>query len=106
VPFIAAQAIATAGDWRLVPLPINGQLGCAAYARAADGDHHPYAIVVVATTTTHLTRISLFDDVTLFGRFGLPPTAPGSSQPPWQATLVHGVPSLPSPDATDDRAAG
>ena len=79
VPFIAVQAIGTAGDWRLLPLLANGQLACAAYMRGADGDHHPYAIVVIATSTTHLTRISLFNDVTLFDRFGMPLTAPASS---------------------------
>ena len=31
VPFIAAQAIGQAGDWRMIPLLANGQLAAAAY---------------------------------------------------------------------------
>ena len=37
VPFIAAQAIGQAGDWRMVPLHANGQLAVAAY-HLDDGD--------------------------------------------------------------------
>jgi hypothetical protein len=33
-----------------------------------------FAIVVVATTSTHLTRIWLFSEPTLFALFDLPPT--------------------------------
>ena len=74
VPFIAAQAIGQAGAWRMVPLHANGQLAVAAY-HLGDGDsYHPFAIVVLATTLTHLTRISLFAETALFSRFGLPPT--------------------------------
>jgi RNA polymerase sigma-70 factor, ECF subfamily len=73
VPFIAAQAIGRARDWRMVPLHANGQLAVAAY-HLDDGDrYHPFAIVVLATTLTHLTRISLFTESTLFSRFGQPP---------------------------------
>ncbi len=74
VPFIAASAIGQRGDWRLIPLRANGQLGCAAYRLGADGIHHSFAIVVLATTQTHLTRISLFGDPSLFAQFGMPST--------------------------------
>ena len=56
VPFIAAQAIGQAGDWRMIPLLANGQLAAAAYHLGDDG-YRPFAIVVLATTLTHLTRI-------------------------------------------------
>jgi RNA polymerase sigma-70 factor, ECF subfamily len=72
VPFIAAQAIGQPGDWRMIPLAANGQLAAAAYHRD-DDTYHPFAIVVLATTLTHLTRISLFAQPALFSRFGLPP---------------------------------
>jgi hypothetical protein len=49
VPFIAAQAIGQAGDWRMVPLLANGQLAVAAY-HLDDDRYHPFAIVVLATT--------------------------------------------------------
>ncbi len=71
-PFIAAQAIGQPGDWRMVPVQANGQLGVAAYHRGADGTYHPFAIVVLDTTRSHLSRIILFSDPRLFLRFGVP----------------------------------
>ena len=76
MPFIAAQAIGQAGDWRMLPLHANGQLAAASYHRGADGTHRPFAIVVLSTTPTHLTRISLFAEPAAFDRFGLPPIVP------------------------------
>ncbi len=71
VPFIAAQAIGHPGEWRMAPLQANGQLAAAAYRRAEDGAYLPFAVVVLATTRSHLTRISLFSDPDLFSPFGL-----------------------------------
>jgi RNA polymerase sigma-70 factor (ECF subfamily) len=76
VPFIAAQAIGRPGDWRMVPLLANGQLAAAAYHGGDDGAYHPFAVVVLATTSTHVTRISLFADPALFPHFDLPLTMP------------------------------
>ena len=70
--FIAGQAIGTPGDWMMLPLRANGQLAAAAYHRGAGRTYHAFAIVVLATTTTRLRRISLFGDPALFTRFGLP----------------------------------
>jgi RNA polymerase sigma-70 factor (ECF subfamily) len=78
VPFITAQAIGSPGDWVLLPLRANGQLAAAAYHRGADRAYRAFAIVVLATTRTHLRRITLFGDPELFGRFGLPPEMPAS----------------------------
>lgn len=79
VPFIATQAIGQPGDWRLVPLGANGQLAAGAYHLTADGTYRPFTIVVLATTPTHLKRISLFGDPTLFEFFGLPPVIDGDT---------------------------
>jgi len=80
VPFITAQAIGSPGDWVLLPLRANGQLAAAAYYRGAGRAHRAFAIVVLATTRTHLRRITLFGDPELFERFGLPAemSAPGA----------------------------
>jgi RNA polymerase sigma-70 factor (ECF subfamily) len=78
VPFIAAQGIGHRGDWRMIPIHANGQLGAAAYHRGEDDAYHPFAIVVVATTSTQLTRISLFAEPALFTLFDLPPTVPSA----------------------------
>ena len=71
-PFVADQAIGSPGDWRMVPLEANGQLGAAAYHRGTGRTYLPFAIVVLATTGSHLTRITLFTDRGIFARFGLP----------------------------------
>lgn len=76
VPYISAFAIGSPGDWKLVGIRANGQLGAAAYHRGADGSYHPFAIVVLATTTTHIKRISLFSHPALFTHFDLPATLP------------------------------
>jgi RNA polymerase sigma-70 factor, ECF subfamily len=76
LPFIAAQAIGQAGHWRMVPLRANGQLAAAAYHQVNDGGYEPFAIVVLATTSTHITRITLFADTALFPHFDLPPRLP------------------------------
>jgi RNA polymerase sigma-70 factor, ECF subfamily len=76
IPFMAARAIGHAGDWRMVPIHANGQLGAAAYHLDEAEVYRPFAIVVVATTSTHLTRISLFAEPRLFRAFDLPATMP------------------------------
>jgi RNA polymerase sigma-70 factor (ECF subfamily) len=76
VPYISAFAIGSPGDWKLAPLHANGQLGAAAYRRADDGAYQAFAVVVLATTATHLKRISLFADPALFAQFDLPPVLP------------------------------
>jgi RNA polymerase sigma-70 factor (ECF subfamily) len=74
VPYLTAFAIGSPGDWKMVALHANGQLGAAAYHRGDDGSYRPFAIVVLATTATHLKRISLFADPALFSHFDLPVT--------------------------------
>jgi RNA polymerase sigma-70 factor (ECF subfamily) len=76
VPYISAYAIGSPGDWKMAALHANGQLGAAAYHRADDGAYHAFAIVVLATTGTHLKRITLFTDLALFTRFDLPAVLP------------------------------
>jgi RNA polymerase sigma-70 factor (ECF subfamily) len=79
LPFIADRAIGRRGDWRMLPLRANGQLAAAAYHRGDDEAYHPFAIVVLATTSAHITRISLFADPALFPRFDLAPRLPAGS---------------------------
>ena len=76
LPFIATQAIGAAGDWRLVPVAANGQLGAAAYRLGADSRHHAFAIVVLETTSSTLRRITLFGGEPSFGAFELPLVMP------------------------------
>ena len=82
VPYLSAFAIGSPGDWQMAGLHANGQLGAAAYHRGDDGRYHAFAIVVLATTATHLKRISLFTDLALFTRFELPAVLPSSHETP------------------------
>jgi RNA polymerase sigma-70 factor (ECF subfamily) len=87
VPFIAAQGIGHPGDWRMIPLHANGQPAAAAYHHGDGNVYHAFAIVVLACTRSHLTRISLFAEPTLFERFELPATvAAGDFEPAVGAT--------------------
>lgn len=80
-PFIAAQAIGHVGDWRMIPLHANGQLAAAAFHLGEDGTYYSFAIVVIATTSTHITRISLFSEPELFTHFHLPAHLPVGRTP-------------------------
>ena len=74
VPFIAAPAIGRPSDWRMLPLHASGRLAAGAYHKENDQTHHSFSIVVLATTSTQITRISLFAQPALFPCFDLPPT--------------------------------
>jgi RNA polymerase sigma-70 factor, ECF subfamily len=80
VPYLSAFAIGSAGDWKMAALHANGQLGAAAYHRGDDGNYHPFAVVVLATTASQLKRITLFADPALFTRFDLPLVLPPGRQ--------------------------
>ena len=56
----------------MLPLRACGQLAAGAYHRESDHAYYPFAIVVLATTSTHITRISLFAQPALFSSFDLP----------------------------------
>ena len=62
----------------MIPTLANGQPAAAAYRRGSDGIHRAYAIVVLTATTTGISRIVVFGDPGLFGRFGFPPVHPAS----------------------------
>ena len=64
----------------MVPLRANGQLAAAAYQRGPDETYRAFAIVVLATTASQLSRISLFGDPALFEPFGLPLERPASGR--------------------------
>jgi RNA polymerase sigma-70 factor (ECF subfamily) len=94
VPYLRAFAIGSPGDWKMAGLHANGQLGAAAYHRGDDGGYHPFAVVVLATTATHVKRISLFTNPALFTRFDLPAVLP-SHRPPGSEHLSAQVSRRP-----------
>ena len=64
------------GVYRMRATRANGQPGAAAYRRDEHGVHRAFALVVLTTATTGITRITLFDDPRLFATFAFPPVAP------------------------------
>ena len=53
---------------------VYGQPAIAAYARADDGKHRPYGLMVLQTEGDQIRGIVGFPDPWLFERFGLPPS--------------------------------
>jgi RNA polymerase sigma-70 factor (ECF subfamily) len=72
----AKQGLGSPGEWRMVPTTANGQPAAAAYRRGDDGAHRAYGIVVLTLTGSGISRIVVFADPGLFGKFGLPPLHP------------------------------
>jgi RNA polymerase sigma-70 factor (ECF subfamily) len=73
-----ARFLGSPGVYRMHATTANGQPAVAAYRRDEDGVHRAFALVVLTTTVTGITRIALFDDRRLFATFGFPPTAPST----------------------------
>jgi RNA polymerase sigma-70 factor, ECF subfamily len=72
LPFLAAQALGSPGDWRMLPVTANGQPAASAYLRGEDGLHHAYGIAVLDVTATGIARIIVFGEPGLVTLFGLP----------------------------------
>ncbi len=62
------------GDFRLLPVPANGQPGLALYLRGDDGAFHPFCLQVFTFTGDAITHVATFLDLSLFPVFGLPPS--------------------------------
>ena len=74
--FLAGRALASPGSWRAIPVRANGQPALAAYLRGDDGRHHAHSVQVLDVTGAGVARITAFQDLRLFGTFGLPPVYP------------------------------
>jgi RNA polymerase sigma-70 factor, ECF subfamily len=74
--FLAAQVLTGPGRYRLVPTAANGQPAFAAYQREPGGAYRAHAVIVLALSPAGITRIVIFLEPALFGRFGLPPLRP------------------------------
>jgi RNA polymerase sigma-70 factor (ECF subfamily) len=72
LPYIATQVLGSPGDWRMVAIDANGQPAAAAYRRGVDGSLQAFGIAVLTVAATGITRIVVFGEPALVGRFGLP----------------------------------
>ncbi|MFG1645153.1 RNA polymerase subunit sigma-70 [Amycolatopsis sp. NPDC049252] len=64
------------GDWRMSSTTANGQPAAAVYHRDDSGGYHPHGIVVLAPTSTGISRVVEFHDPALVVLFGPPPGSP------------------------------
>ena len=70
--FIASYLFAEPGGLRLRPVMANGKEAFAVYQRSSAGAYHAHAILAPTVTTTGIARMVAFQDLDLFGLFGLP----------------------------------
>jgi RNA polymerase sigma-70 factor, ECF subfamily len=64
------------GDQVMVPVAANGQPALALYMREADGRHHAFQIQLPTVTADGISAVTVFFDLALFPRFGLPDVLP------------------------------
>jgi RNA polymerase sigma-70 factor (ECF subfamily) len=72
--FLAARAVAPAGEVVMLPTAANGQPAVAEYRRGADNVMRAHSIHVLTAGTAGIAAIVVFLDPALFSVFGLPPT--------------------------------
>jgi RNA polymerase sigma-70 factor (ECF subfamily) len=66
------------GQWRVLPIMANGQLGVAGYVRrAGETEFVPFVLGVVRFEDGRLDEITAFEQPSMFAAFGLPPSLPG-----------------------------
>ncbi|WP_433271763.1 sigma-70 family RNA polymerase sigma factor [Actinosynnema sp. CS-041913] len=71
-PFIATYAVGDPGDWRVVPVAVNGGPGAVSYLRGQDGVYRAYAVIVLDLAVDGIAGITLFGDPGVVSRFGPP----------------------------------
>ena len=74
VPFLAAEAMFSPGDWRLLPTIANGELAAAAYLRDVGGARRAYGLAVLTCGRGGIQRITVFGDPAWVLKAGFPPT--------------------------------
>jgi RNA polymerase sigma-70 factor, ECF subfamily len=78
--FLAARALASAGNWQALPIHANGQPAMAAYRRDPGSEvHRAHSIQVLHTNENGVTWIAAFQNPELFPVFGLPAVYPGQA---------------------------
>lgn len=69
------------GDMRLVPTVSNGQPAFGLYMREGDGVHRAFQLQVLSLGPSGVGHVTVFFDLTLFEKFGLPAVLDGSTAP-------------------------
>lgn len=69
VPYIASHALASPGDWKMVPTTANGQPAVIAYLRQGGGVHEPFGVAVLTVRSGAIAGIVVFADPSIVKRF-------------------------------------
>jgi RNA polymerase sigma-70 factor (ECF subfamily) len=77
--FLDTRVFGQSGDFKLVPVPANGQPGFACYLIGADGRHHAHAVQVLTVGDAGIAHIVSFNQPELFAVFGLPQMLPAAA---------------------------
>jgi len=79
--FLAARVLTEPGRFRMIPTAANGQPALATYLRGRDGEYRAHSICVLTTAASRVTRVTSFNDASLFAIFGLPQAVPAVPAP-------------------------
>ena len=78
VPFLASEAMFSAGDWRMLATIANGQPAAAAYLRDSSGTHRAYGLALLTCRPGGgIARITVFSEPKLVLKAGCPEVLPG-----------------------------
>jgi RNA polymerase sigma-70 factor (ECF subfamily) len=70
IHLLGTYVLGSAGEWKMVPTTANGQPAAAVYRRDAGGVLRADGVVVIAPTTTGVSRVIAFHDPSLVPMFG------------------------------------
>ena len=79
--FLQARVLTEPGRFQMIPTAANGQPALAAYLRGHDDAYRAHSICVLTIAATRVTRVTSFNDPSLFAAFGLPQTVLAAASP-------------------------
>jgi RNA polymerase sigma-70 factor (ECF subfamily) len=79
--FLGARVLTVPGRFQMILTAANGQPTLAAYLRGRDGGYRAHSICVLTTAASRVTRVTSFNDASLFATFGLPQAVPAALAP-------------------------
>jgi RNA polymerase sigma-70 factor (ECF subfamily) len=77
IPFLQRHALASPGDWRMLPTRVNGQPAAISYLRDDNGRYSASGFCVLTVGEGKLRRANVFKDPSLVTAAGYPMYLPG-----------------------------
>jgi RNA polymerase sigma-70 factor (ECF subfamily) len=79
--FLQTRVLTEPGRFQMIATAANGQPAFAAYLRDHDGMYRAHSICVLTIAASRVTRVTSFNDPSLFATFGRPQTVPAAAVP-------------------------